>query len=191
MHHKTLPGLISTHGPTRKVTRAASVACQKMSRVLGKVCVVCGGSRGIGKAVCEIIASRGGKVVVLGRNGDTATKTATSLVDVTSFSHFGMSCDVSKETEVEDCFREIHSRTGDIDILINAAGINKDSLLVRTRWSDVRDQFETNLLGPMYTSQAVLKSMIRRKLGCIINIGSVVGLKGNSGQTVYSSTKAG
>lgn len=162
-----------------------------MSRVFGKVCIVCGGSRGIGKAVCEAFANRGGKVVVLGRNADTAIKTAKSLAPLKSFNHIGISCDVSKVSEVEQCFSEIQSKVGDIDILINAAGINRDSLFLRTKWSDVRDQIETNLLGPMFTSQAVLKSMIRKKEGCIVNIGSIVGLKGNSGQTAYSATKAG
>ena len=146
--------------------------------------------------MCETLAGRGGKVVVLGRNGETATNTAKSLTllassALTSFNHVGIACDVSKEEEVKKCFREIQSSVGDIDILINAAGVNKDSLLLRTKWSELHSQVGTNLLGPMFTAQAVLKSMVQRRQGCIINIGSVVGLKGNSGQTVYSSTKAG
>lgn len=101
------------------------------------------------------------------------------------------SCDVSKEQEVQKTFEAIQKSCGNITYLVNAAGINRDGLLLRTKPEDMVSVLHTNLLGTMLTCKAALRSMIHSKGAAIVNVGSVVGLKGNAGQCVYSASKAG
>ncbi|XP_046892712.1 carbonyl reductase family member 4 isoform X2 [Hypomesus transpacificus] len=155
---------------------------------MSRLCVVCGGSKGIGRAVSRLLAERGFRVVVLSRNQDAGQATVTSLKGA---DHLAFSCDVSQEQEVQKTFENIQKTCGNISYLVNAAGINKDSLLLRARPEDMVSVLHTNLLGSMLTSRAALRSMLRAQGGAIVNIGSVVGLKGNSGQCVYSASKAG
>ncbi|XP_062306534.1 carbonyl reductase family member 4 [Osmerus eperlanus] len=155
---------------------------------MSRLCVVCGGSKGIGRAVSRLLAEKGFRVAVLSRNQDAARATVTSLKGV---DHLAFSCDVSQEQEVQKTFENIQKTCGNISYLVNAAGINKDSLLLRARPEDMVSVLHTNLLGSMLTSRAALRSMLRARGGAIVNIGSVVGLKGNSGQCVYSASKAG
>ncbi|XP_025005874.2 3-oxoacyl-[acyl-carrier-protein] reductase isoform X2 [Gallus gallus] len=115
----------------------------------------------------------------------------TSSTSVLSAGHLALSCDVSREQEVQHAFEEIQRNLGPINYLVNAAGINRDGLLLRTKTEDIVSQIHTNLLGTMLTCKAAVKSMIHHQGGAIVNIGSVVGLKGNSGQSIYSASKAG
>ncbi|XP_006061884.1 3-oxoacyl-[acyl-carrier-protein] reductase isoform X3 [Bubalus bubalis] len=105
--------------------------------------------------------------------------------------HLALSCDVAKEHDVQNTFEEIEKNLGRVNFLVNAAGINRDNLLVRTSTEDMLSQLHTNLLGSMLTCRAALKTMIKQQGGSIVNVGSVVGLKGNSGQSVYSASKGG
>ena len=166
--------------------------------IQGAVCVVFGGSRGIGKAVCELLAKHGGLVAVLSRDAASAAKLAKTLSVGGSSKEssrepksFSCDCDVSDPTSVIRSVSEVERTLGSIDVVVNSAGIKKDALLLRTKTVDIQDVISTNLLGSMYTTRAVLKSMLQRRTGCIINIGSIVGLEGNAGQTVYSASKAG
>lgn len=102
-----------------------------------------------------------------------------------------LSCDVAKEQDVQSTFEEIEKNLGPVNFLVNAAGINRDNLLVRTSTEDMLCQLQTNLLGSMLTCKAAVKTMIKQQGGSIVNIGSVVGLKGNPGQSVYSASKGG
>ncbi|NXE12975.1 CBR4 reductase, partial [Lophotis ruficrista] len=154
---------------------------------MGKVCAIFGGSRGIGKAVAELLAQKGCRLAIIARNLEVAQTTARSL----GAGHLALSCDVSSEQEVQNTFEEMQRNLGPINYLVNAAGINRDGLLLRTRTEDMIAQIHTNLLGTMLTCKAAVKSMIQQQGGAIVNIGSIVGLKGNSGQSVYSATKAG
>uniref|UniRef100_A0A8B9QQH7 3-ketoacyl-[acyl-carrier-protein] reductase beta subunit n=1 Tax=Anas platyrhynchos TaxID=8839 RepID=A0A8B9QQH7_ANAPL len=153
---------------------------------MGKVCAIFGGSRGIGKAVAELLAQKGCRLAIIARNLEVAQTTARSL----GAGHLALSCDVSKEQEVQNTFEEMQRKLGPINYLVNAAAINRDGLLLRTKTEDMVSQIHTNLLGTMLTCKAAVKSMIQQG-GAIVNIGSVVGLKGNSGQSVYSASKAG
>uniref|UniRef100_A0A8B9U7U2 3-ketoacyl-[acyl-carrier-protein] reductase beta subunit n=1 Tax=Anas zonorhyncha TaxID=75864 RepID=A0A8B9U7U2_9AVES len=153
---------------------------------MGKVCAIFGGSRGIGKAVAELLAQKGCRLAIIARNLEVAQTTARSLGG-----HLALSCDVSKEQEVQNTFEEMQRKLGPINYLVNAAAINRDGLLLRTKTEDMVSQIHTNLLGTMLTCKAAVKSMIQQQGGAIVNIGSVVGLKGNSGQSVYSASKAG
>ncbi|NXX84725.1 CBR4 reductase, partial [Urocolius indicus] len=154
---------------------------------MGKVCAVFGGSRGIGKAVAELLAQKGCRLAIAGRNLEAAQTTARHL----GAGHLALRCDVSSEQEVQSAFEEMQRNLGPINYLVNAAGINRDGLLLRTKTEDMIAQIHTNLLGTMLTCKAAVKSMIQQQEGAIVNIGNVVGFKGNSGQSVYSATKAG
>ncbi|XP_076873661.1 carbonyl reductase family member 4 [Brachyhypopomus gauderio] len=154
---------------------------------MSRLGVVFGGSRGIGQAVAQLMARKGHRVVVVSRNHEAALATAQSLPGV---GHLGLSCDVSREQDVQRVFETLVRTHGPVDYLVNAAGINRDALLLRSRSEDMISTLHTNLLGSMFTCKAALRSMLS-KGGAIVNIGSVVGVKGNAGQCVYSSSKAG
>ncbi|XP_063057374.1 carbonyl reductase family member 4 [Engraulis encrasicolus] len=154
---------------------------------MSRLSVVFGGSRGIGRAVARLLAQKGHRVVVVSRNAELAQATAATLPGE---DHVALSCDVSKEQEVQKTFETIQKSCGSVGYLVNAAGINKDGLLLRTRPDDMVSVLHTNLLGSMLTCRAALRSMLTQG-GAIVNIGSVVGLKGNAGQCVYSASKAG
>ncbi|XP_078363397.1 carbonyl reductase family member 4-like [Oculina patagonica] len=162
------------------------------TNVYGKVCAVFGGSRGIGRAVSETLASRGGIVAVISRDSDRAADCVDSLRRTTSCDqHLSVSCDVSCYTSVQNSLQHIQNKLGQVNVLVNVAGVNYDNLLLRTKPDEIQRTISTNLLGPMYTSQAVLKDMLRNRNGVIINIGSVIALKGNTGQCVYAASKSG
>lgn len=155
---------------------------------MSRLAVVSGGSRGIGRAVSQLLAQRGCRVAVLSRSEDTARDTVAALP---GDGHVSFRCDVSKEPEVQKTFELIQKQCGNITYLVNAAGINIDALLLRTRHEDMVSVLHTNLLGSMLTCRAALRSMLHTKDAAIVNIGSVVGLKGNAGQSLYSASKAG
>ncbi|RVE73821.1 hypothetical protein OJAV_G00035160 [Oryzias javanicus] len=155
---------------------------------MSRLAVVCGGSRGIGAAVSRLLAERGCRVAVLSRNEDASRAAVAALP---GGDHGAFSCDVSKEQEVQRTFESIRRTCGHASYLVNAAGVNRDALLLRTRPEDMRALLHTNLLGCMLTCRAALRDMLHMQEAAILNIGSVVGLKGNAGQCVYSATKAG
>ncbi|XP_068953339.1 3-oxoacyl-[acyl-carrier-protein] reductase isoform X1 [Petaurus breviceps papuanus] len=152
-----------------------------------KVGVVFGGSRGIGKAVAQLMAQKGYRLAIASRDLEAAGAAARDL----GGNHLALRCDVAKEQDVQNAFEEIEKNLGRVNFLVNAAGINRDALLLRTRTEDMVSQLHTNLLGSMLTCKAALKNMIQQQGGSIVNIGSVVGLKGNPGQCVYSASKGG
>ncbi|XP_067239837.1 carbonyl reductase family member 4 isoform X2 [Chanodichthys erythropterus] len=154
---------------------------------MSRLAVVFGGSRGIGRAVSQLLAQRGHRVVVLSRNKEASKATAESLPGE---KHLSLSCDVSKEEDVQRAFETISKNCGTVGYLVNAAGINRDALLLRSKSEDMLSVLHTNLLGSMLTCRGALRSMLSHG-GAIVNIGSVVGVKGNSGQCVYSASKAG
>ncbi|KAM9479310.1 carbonyl reductase family member 4-like [Salvelinus alpinus] len=153
-----------------------------------RLCAVCGGSKGIGRASSRLLAERGCRVVVVSRNQHAAQATVASLDGA---DHVGFCCDVSKGEEVQKTFRIILKTCGNISYLVNAAGTNRDGLLLWTRLEDMVAMLHTNLLGSMLSCKEALRSMLHTQGGAIVNIGSVVELKGNAGQCVYSASKAG
>ncbi|KAM4628543.1 carbonyl reductase family member 4 [Polymixia lowei] len=155
---------------------------------MSRLAVVCGGSRGIGRAVSCLLAEKGCRVAVVSRNMDAAQATVASL---NRADHVAFSCDASKEQEVHKTFEAIQKTCGNISYLVNAAGVNRDGLLLRTKPEDMVALLHTNLLGTMLTCKAALRSMLQVKGAAIVNIGSVVGMKGNAGQCVYSASKSG
>ncbi|XP_056416992.1 3-oxoacyl-[acyl-carrier-protein] reductase isoform X1 [Hyla sarda] len=153
---------------------------------MSKVCAVFGGSRGIGKAVAKLLVQRNYKVAVISRNLDAAKATTEELGG-----HLALSCDVAQEQAVQRTFEEIVKKIGNVNCLVNAAGINRDALLLRTKTEDILSQLSVNLIGSMYTCKVALRGMVQQQDGAIVNIGSIVGHKGNAGQSVYSASKEG
>ncbi|XP_063665237.1 3-oxoacyl-[acyl-carrier-protein] reductase isoform X5 [Pan troglodytes] len=154
---------------------------------MDKVCAVFGGSRGIGRAVAQLMARKGYRLAVIARNLEGAKAAAGDL----GGDHLAFSCDVAKEHDVQNTFEEMEKHLGRVNFLVNAAGINRDGLLVRTKTEDMVSQLHTNLLGSMLTCKAAMRTMIQQQGGSVVNVGSIVGLKGNSGQSVYSASKGG
>jgi 3-oxoacyl-[acyl-carrier protein] reductase len=156
----------------------------------GRVGLVTGGTRGIGKAIAEGLAKKGVNLVVAGRNLIAANEVAGSL-SATGARVLGMKLDVSKSEEVENVFEQIRKEFGRLDILINNAGITKDGLLIRMKedaWDSVMD---INLKGVFLCSREAIKDMAKQRFGRIVNITSVAAFMGNPGQANYSASKAG
>jgi 3-oxoacyl-[acyl-carrier protein] reductase len=157
----------------------------------GRVALVTGGSRGIGRAVCQILARAGSHVVV---NYQNAQDAARSLAD--EIQAAGGRCEikgfnVADMAQVQGACQEILEAHGRIDILVNNAGITRDQLFVRMKPQEWRDVIEVNLTGAFHCARAVAKPMMKRREGCIVNMASVAGMAGNPGQANYSASKAG
>ena len=152
-----------------------------------KVVLVTGASRGIGRAIAETFAARGAKVV----------GTATSESGAEAISAYlgeqgcGMALNVTSQESIETVFAAIKERFGDIDILINNAGITRDNLLMRMKDDEWNEIIDTNLTSLYRLSKPVLRAMMKKRHGRIISIGSVVGTMGNAGQVNYAAAKAG
>ncbi|MEE6461031.1 hypothetical protein FKM82_001171 [Ascaphus truei] len=151
-----------------------------------KVCAVFGGSRGIGKAVAKLLAQKDYKLAIISRNLKIAKATAEEVGG-----HLALSCDIAKEQEVQRTFKEIVQNLGHVNYLVNAAGISRDGLLLRTKSEDILSQLSINLIGTIQTCKVAIRSMIQQQGGAIVNIGSIVGHTGNIGQSIYSASKAG
>ena len=163
----------------------------KKSDIDGRFALVTGASKGIGRAVALRLGEMGVNVAVNYNSSPDEAKSAVSLLREMGVDAFAVQADVGKRDQVERMVAETAERFGSVDILVNNAGIISDSLLVRMSdeaWDSV---IATNLNGMFYCARAVARSMIRNRWGRIINIGSVVGIRGNIGQTNYSASKAG
>ena len=163
----------------------------KKSDIDGRFALVTGASKGIGRAVALRLGEMGVNVAVNYNSSPDEAKSAVSLLRDMGVDAFAVQADVGKRDQVERMVAETAERFGSVDILVNNAGIISDSLLVRMSdeaWDSV---ISTNLNGMFYCARAVARSMIRNRWGRIINIGSVVGIRGNIGQTNYSASKAG
>jgi len=152
-----------------------------------KICVVTGASRGIGAAISSLFSREGAKVYSLSRSEPSSTEEDLSL----PYRPVWLSCDVSDESSVEGTINEVLAREGRIDVLVNNAGITRDGLLMRMKTEDWNAVISTNLSSAFFTSRSVIRPMLRQKEGCILNVSSIVGLKGNGGQANYSASKAG
>lgn len=156
----------------------------------GKVAVVTGGSRGIGRAIALRLSAEGAKVAICGRNLEAAEEV---VAEIEAAGAIGMAvaADVSRESEAEALIQAGITRFGRLDILINNAGITKDGLLVRMKEEDWDTVLDVNLKGAFFTTRAALRPMLRARGGRIVNISSVAGTMGIPGQANYSAAKAG
>lgn len=158
-----------------------------MSGLAGKIALVTGASRGIGRAIAEQLVSDGATVV------GTATSKggADAISDYLGDSGKGLVLNVSDPASIENLLQDIKDAYGDIDILINNAGITRDNLLMRMKDAEWQDILNTNLTPIFTLSKAVLRGMMKKRQGRIVNVGSVVGSTGNPGQANYAAAKAG
>jgi 3-oxoacyl-[acyl-carrier protein] reductase len=156
----------------------------------GRRALVTGGNRGIGRAIAETMAAAGADVAVFARSADSVREAADGLA-ARGVRSLGLVGDVANAGDVERAWHECEEAFGGIDILINNAGITRDNLLLRMKPEEWRVVLETNLTGAFYWSRLAIKPMIRQRSGRIINIASVVGVKGNAGQANYAASKAG
>ena len=153
----------------------------------GKVALVTGASRGIGRAVAETLVSAG--AVVIGTA--TSERGAEAIQAYLGDKGHGLVLNVTDGDSVKALFATIKEKAGDVDILVNNAGITRDNLLMRMKDDEWQDIVDTNLTSLFRTSKAVMRPMMKKRHGRIINIGSVVGTMGNAGQTNYAAAKAG
>ncbi|MCL7970771.1 MAG: 3-oxoacyl-ACP reductase FabG [marine benthic group bacterium] len=158
-----------------------------MSELEGKVAVVTGGSRGIGRAIACELGAAGAAVAVVARSIEGAQAT----VDLLEGKGAAWTCDVTDAARCTELISEVQEELGPVDILVNNAGITRDNILVRLKDEDWETVLETNLRGAFNTTRAVARGMMKRRSGRIVNIASVVGLTGNRGQANYAASKAG
>ena len=153
----------------------------------GKVAFVTGSTRGIGLAIAQAYHAAGAKVAIVGRDAERARAVAAELGDRTA----GFGCDVAVAQQVEAALAAAEAALGPIDILVNNAGLTRDNILLRLTEADWDAVLDANLKGAFHTTRTVVKGMMKRRSGRIINVTSIVGLVGNKGQANYAASKAG
>jgi len=159
-----------------------------MSQLDGKIALVTGASRGIGKAIATQLAQQGATVI----GTATSENGAQAISDYLSeFGGKGFALNVTEKESVDTTIKAINEAHGGIDILVNNAGITRDNLLMRMKDDEWQDIINTNLTSIFTLSKAVLRGMMKKRFGRIVNIGSVVGSAGNAGQANYAAAKAG
>ncbi|MEO7190678.1 MAG: 3-oxoacyl-[acyl-carrier-protein] reductase [Vicinamibacterales bacterium] len=160
-----------------------------MSSMTGRVALVTGASRGIGRAVALGLAARGANVVAAAR-GDNA-RAVVEEIRASGGEATAVAMDVTDDAAIGRVVAEVLARTGRIDVLVNNAGITRDQLMLRMKREDWDAVLATNLTAAFSCVQAVLKPMVKQRSGRIVNITSVVGQAGNAGQVNYAASKAG
>ena len=159
---------------------------QDFASLEGKVALVTGGSRGIGAAVCRELARAGARVAVNFRSGREEAEAIASEVG-----GIAAGGDVGNPEDANALVEGVEAELGDLDVVVNNAGVTRDTLIARMSDEDWEVVIDTNLRGAFNTSRAVSRKMLRRRSGAIVNLTSVVGLRGNPGQANYAASKAG
>ncbi len=157
----------------------------------GKTALVTGGSRGIGRAVCLELAAQGATVGINYVSNSAAADETLAAITAAGGTGFVVGFDVADSAAVQQAIKDITADHGGVDILVNNAGITRDGLMVRMKESDWDAVLDTNLKGAFTCSKAVMRGMMKKRWGRIINITSVIGFLGNGGQVNYAAAKAG
>ena len=158
---------------------------------LTRAAVVTGGSRGIGRAVCVALAKQGCNVVVNYCHGEAAAAETAALCKELGVEVVTVQADVSTAEGCKKLFEEAVNAFGRVDILVNNAGVTRDNLILRLSEEDFDTVLNANLKGAFLCCKEAARRMVRQRYGRIVNLSSVVGLRGNAGQTNYSASKAG
>lgn len=153
----------------------------------GKVALVTGSTRGIGRAIAETLAAAGARVAVVGRDAARAEAVATEI----GHGARGFACDVAEIAQVTTLVGDVEEAFGTLDILVNNAGLTRDNVIMRLKDEDWDAVIDANLRGAFASIRAASRGMMKRRSGRIINISSVVGVIGNRGQANYAASKAG
>ncbi|XP_060170870.1 3-oxoacyl-[acyl-carrier-protein] reductase 4-like [Lycium barbarum] len=178
-------------GVKTQVATTEQAGVEAAAKVEAPVVIVTGASRGIGKAIALALGKAGCKVLVNYARSSKEAEEVSKEIEACGGEALAFGGDVSKEEDVESMMKTVVDRWGTVDILINNAGITRDTLLMRMKKSQWQEVIELNLTGVFLCTQAAAKIMMKKKKGRIINISSVVGLVGNPGQANYSAAKAG
>ena len=156
-----------------------------------RTAVVTGGSRGIGRAVCVALAKQGCNVVVNYCHGEAAAAETVALCKAVGVSAAAVQADVSTAEGCKHLFEETVNTFGRVDLLVNNAGITRDNLILRMTEADFDAVLNANLKGAFLCCKEAARRMVRQRYGRIVNLSSVVALRGNAGQTNYAASKAG
>jgi 3-oxoacyl-[acyl-carrier protein] reductase len=156
----------------------------------GKIAIVTGGSRGIGRATSVALAQAGALVLVNYRSNEEAAGETVRLIEEAGGQAERVAFDVADPDSVDRHIKEVAARHGRIDILVNNAGISIDQLLLRVSAKDLEMTWATNVNGAVFCAKACIRPMMKNRWGRIINLSSVVAESGNAGQAVYASSKA-
>ncbi|HEX5790555.1 MAG TPA: 3-oxoacyl-[acyl-carrier-protein] reductase [Luteolibacter sp.] len=162
-----------------------------MSRFANQVAVVTGAGRGIGQSIALALAAEGAKVAVVSRSASSCGKAAEEINAAYPGSATAYAVDVADHAAVQELAKTITEQLGPVSILINNAGITRDTLLMRMKEEDWDAVLDTNLKGAFNTVKAFMRTLMKAENARIINIASVIGLIGNAGQANYSASKAG
>jgi 3-oxoacyl-[acyl-carrier protein] reductase len=157
----------------------------------GKTAIVTGGSRGIGRAVCLELAKGGANVVLCYAGNAAAAEETVSACTAAGGCALAVQCDITDSAQVKTLTDTAMGEFGRIDILVNNAGITRDGLLMMMKETDFDAVVNTNLRGAFLCMKAVARQMVKQRWGRIVNLSSVVGLRGNAGQANYAASKAG
>ena len=158
---------------------------------MNKVAFITGGTRGIGRQIAITLAENGYDIAVNYRTNNNAIITLKEEVERNNVKFIAVQGDVSKYEDTENMINEIIRQYTRIDVLVNNAGVTKDTLLMRMKKEDFEDVININLVGTFNVTKNVIPYMMKQKNGRIINISSVVGISGNAGQANYAASKAG
>jgi len=153
----------------------------------GRVALVTGGTRGIGRAIAQQLHAAGAKVAITGRDAERAKAAAAELSGGTA----GFGCEMTDAAQVEAAVAGTEAALGPVDILVNNAGLTRDQIVLRMSEADWDTVLGVNLKGAFVATRSVLKGMMKRKSGRIVNVSSIVGITGNKGQANYAASKAG
>lgn len=161
-----------------------------MKLLEGKTAIVTGGTRGIGRAIVEVFAKEGAKVIFTFKNSiQQAKEIEANLSSYTKIKYYQSDINNIKDNQL--IIKEIIANFEHIDILVNNVGITRDNLFIRMNINDWQEVINTNLNSIFFFTQEVIKYMMLQRYGCLINISSIVGIKGNIGQANYAAAKAG
>lgn len=159
--------------------------------VAGKTAVVTGGSRGIGRAICLELAGQGANIVLCYAGNESSAAETTAACEQLGVKALALRCNVADAGEVKAMMDTALAEFGRIDILVNNAGITRDGLLMMMKEEDFDAVLDTNLKGAFLCMKAATRTMMKQRYGRIVNLSSVVGLRGNAGQVNYAASKAG
>ena len=162
-----------------------------MNLLEGKTAIITGGSRGIGKAIVEVFVKQGANVAFTYSSSSEAAKIIESELSTSNVKVKSYKSDASNFEEAQELAAAVLEEFGSIDILINNAGITKDNLLMRMSEEDFDRVIQVNLKSVFNMTKAVQRTMLKQRKGSIINMSSVIGVKGNAGQSNYAASKAG